>query len=87
MPSLKCEVSRCGLCRFYTPEGRRGGLCSQLSAPVNSQWKACCLAVSPFLEASESRLEDTLAIAKWSSASFATQAAVLPVRKKATAAV
>ena len=48
MTASKCEISRCGLCRFYTHEGRRGGICSQLDAPVGARWKACCLADSPF---------------------------------------
>jgi hypothetical protein len=41
-------TSACRHCRHYTPEGRRGGVCSLLSVPVQSQWKACSLAVSPF---------------------------------------
>ena len=50
MKTLKCGTSSCGLCRFYTPMGRRGGHCEQLSVPVRAGWKACCLAVSPFAE-------------------------------------
>ncbi len=41
-------ISACRHCRHYTPEGRRGGICALLSVPVQSQWKACSLAVSPF---------------------------------------
>lgn len=41
-------ISRCGLCKFYRHEGRRDGRCSQLNAPVSSNWKVCGLAVSPF---------------------------------------
>ncbi|MBE9095526.1 hypothetical protein [Tychonema sp. LEGE 07203] len=41
-------TSACRHCRHYTPEGRRGGVCDLLSVPVQSQWKACALAVSPF---------------------------------------
>jgi len=41
-------TSACRHCRHYTPEGRRGGVCALLSVPVQSQWKACSLAVSPF---------------------------------------
>ncbi len=41
-------TSACRHCRHYTPEGRRGGVCDLLSVPVQSQWKACSLAVSPF---------------------------------------
>ncbi len=81
MASSKGETSRCGLCRFYSHEGRRGGFCSQLNAPVSSEWKACCLAVSPFQEASE----DGLGIAEWSPTlptKFVAKAAVLPVKAK-----
>ncbi|MEG5061881.1 hypothetical protein QUB60_29410 [Microcoleus sp. A2-C5] len=41
-------TSACRHCRHYTPEGRRGGICTLLSVPVQSQWKSCSLAVSPF---------------------------------------
>lgn len=41
-------TSACRHCRHYTPEGRRGGICDLLSVQVQSQWKACSLAVSPF---------------------------------------
>ncbi len=50
MSSKKGEIARCGACRFYAPVGRRGGECSQLSVPVQSGWKACCLVESPFKE-------------------------------------
>lgn len=42
-PSLACRH-----CKFYLPEGRRGGNCKKLSAPVQSNWKACTLALPPF---------------------------------------
>ncbi len=48
MSSTKGEIARCGACRFYTPIGRRGGNCSQLGVPVQSVWKTCYLAESPF---------------------------------------
>jgi hypothetical protein len=41
-------TSACRHCRHYTPEGRRGGVCALLGGPVQSNWKACSLAVSPF---------------------------------------
>ncbi|HEY9851533.1 MAG TPA: hypothetical protein V6D28_18825 [Leptolyngbyaceae cyanobacterium] len=41
-------TSACRACRFYTPEGRRGGFCQQLSVPVRGSWQACSLAISPF---------------------------------------
>lgn len=31
-------------CRYYMPEGRRGGNCSQLSVSVQGSWTACSLA-------------------------------------------
>jgi len=40
--------SACRHCHHYTPEGRRGGVCALLNVPVQSQWKSCALAVSPF---------------------------------------
>ena len=48
MTASKCGISRCGLCRFYHHEGRRGGSCSQLDAPVSAKWSACSLAVPAF---------------------------------------
>jgi hypothetical protein len=50
-------TSACRHCRHYTPEGRRGGICDLLSVPVQSQWKACSLAVSPFGESWENITE------------------------------
>ena len=40
--------SSCRHCRFYRPEGRRGGACQKLNVPVESNWEACSLASSPF---------------------------------------
>ena len=48
MKSAQCQVSSCSRCRFYTPEGRRGGQCSQLGVPVESRWEPCSLAVPVF---------------------------------------
>ncbi|MBW4485194.1 MAG: hypothetical protein KME14_21875 [Tildeniella torsiva UHER 1998/13D] len=48
MKSAQCRVSSCSRCRFYTPEGRRGGQCSQLGVPVESRWEPCSLAVPVF---------------------------------------
>lgn len=48
MTISKGGVSRCGLCRFYTHQGRRGGVCEQLNVPVAARWNACELAASPF---------------------------------------
>lgn len=41
-------ASNCRFCRFYNPEGRRGGFCQKLSVPVESNWKACSLSSLPF---------------------------------------
>jgi hypothetical protein len=38
----------CRHCRYYQPEGRRGGSCKQLGVSVDSKWKACTLASFPF---------------------------------------
>jgi len=45
--------SVCRYCRHYSPQGRRGGICQKLNAPVRGDWQACCLANSPFLPAWE----------------------------------
>jgi hypothetical protein len=51
-------TSACRHCRHYLPEGRRGGQCQQLSVPVQGQWKACSLAVSPFGSSWENNTEE-----------------------------
>lgn len=79
MTALKCGASRCGLCRFYSHEGRRGGQCSQLSAPVNSQWKACCLAASPFEETSQLTLKPIAGITAWSASAHITGIIASPI--------
>lgn len=48
MKTPNCLTSACRYCRFYQPEGRRGGHCQQLGAPVRGSWKACSLAIPPF---------------------------------------
>ena len=48
MTTSKGEVSRCGLCRFYAHQGRRGGMCERLSAPVAAKWESCVLSALPF---------------------------------------
>ena len=48
MNPTQLGASRCCRCQFYTPEGRRGGTCSQLNVPVSGSWKACSLAIPPF---------------------------------------
>ncbi|MGQ9869880.1 hypothetical protein [Leptodesmis sp.] len=39
----------CRHCRYYTPQGRRGGHCNKLNVGVKSQWEACNLVASPFV--------------------------------------
>ncbi|GAA6622029.1 hypothetical protein [Scytonema sp. NUACC26] len=57
MKNIKFLTSACRYCRHYQPEGRRGGTCQQLGAPVRGDWKACSLALPPFAPSWES-LED-----------------------------
>ncbi len=38
----------CRHCRYYAPQGRRGGHCNKLNVGVKSQWEACSLVASPF---------------------------------------
>ena len=40
--------SNCRHCRYFDPEGRRGGNCQKLGVPVDSNWQACALACPPF---------------------------------------
>jgi hypothetical protein len=48
MKTNNCLTTVCRFCRYYQPEGRRGGTCEQLGVPVQAHWKACALAASPF---------------------------------------
>jgi hypothetical protein len=57
MKPIKFLTSACRYCRHYKPEGRRGGTCQQLGAPVQAGWKACSLALPPFAPSWET-LED-----------------------------
>lgn len=57
MKSINSLTSACRYCRHYKPEGRRGGMCQQLGAPVQACWKACALALPPFAPSWET-LED-----------------------------
>lgn len=47
IPNNHCN-SACRHCQFYNPEGRRGGMCSQLGVPVKAEWKFCHLATLAF---------------------------------------
>jgi len=55
----KC-ASACRYCRFYHPEGRRGGMCEQLNVSVQGSWKSCSLAVLAFGESWETMPEIVL---------------------------
>ncbi|MEA5580952.1 hypothetical protein VB620_06310 [Nodularia harveyana UHCC-0300] len=57
MKPIKFLTSACKYCRHYQPEGRRGGMCQQLGSPVQAGWKACSLALPPFVSSWET-LED-----------------------------
>jgi|GEM_PF-1703455 len=48
MTTLNSAISFCRNCQFYSGEGRRGGQCSRLGAPVSGSWSACSLAIPPF---------------------------------------
>lgn len=51
MNNQNCLTSACRYCRFYRPEGLRGGACQQLSVSVHSDWPACQLALPAFASA------------------------------------
>ena len=57
MKDTQFSNSVCRLCRFYEPEGRRGGSCQKLGVPVKGSWEACSLASSPF-DTTLKKLED-----------------------------
>ncbi|MEL6928223.1 MAG: hypothetical protein AAFO95_06290 [Cyanobacteria bacterium J06600_6] len=59
MKKLNFSTSACRYCRYYEPEGRRGGSCQLLGVPVESSWKACSFATSPF-ETTLEKLENIL---------------------------
>ncbi len=59
MKTLNFPTSACRVCRYYRPEGRRGGTCQQLGVPVSANWKACALALPPFAPSWE-RMETIL---------------------------
>ncbi|MCY7366622.1 MAG: hypothetical protein LH474_00515 [Chamaesiphon sp.] len=46
MANQNCLTSACRYCRFYRPEGLRGGACEQLGVSVHSDWTACQLALT-----------------------------------------
>jgi len=58
MKTSPALTSACRCCRYYNPEGRRGGMCQQLSAPVQGTWKACSLAIPAFATYSRTLKKD-----------------------------
>ena len=69
MSTSNCLASTCGscrYCRYFTPEGRRGGHCEQLGVPVESKWKACMLALPPFAPSWETLEQNVV----WQSETF-----------------
>lgn len=67
MKTANFATSSCRNCRYYHTEGRRGGMCNQLSVSVQGEWPACSLAARPFNTAWESleevvRLEHSLSL-------------------------
>ncbi len=63
MTNQNCLTSVCRYCRFYRPDGLRGGACEQLGVSVHSDWTACQLALPAF--ASNWHNAEELAVANW----------------------
>ena len=71
MDEIKFSTSTCRYCRFYELEGRRGGSCQMLGVPVQSSWKACAFAASPF-KTTLKKLEDMFQLKTSASSNSAT---------------
>lgn len=54
----KDQVTSCRFCRYYAPEGRRGGGCQKLDAFVHAEWEACSLSEAPFDSSWENSMEN-----------------------------
>ncbi|MUL37705.1 hypothetical protein [Gloeocapsopsis dulcis] len=54
MKNANFPTSACRYCRYYQPEGRRGGCCQMLGVPVQGSWKACELSLPAFAPSWES---------------------------------
>ncbi|WP_158516640.1 hypothetical protein [Scytonema hofmannii] len=57
MTTLKSCVSSCRYCRYYTPQGLRGGTCELLNVSVRSEWKACSLSAPSFASTNQQAVE------------------------------
>jgi hypothetical protein len=92
MKTANFLTSSCRYCRYYKPEGRRGGMCQQLGVPVQACWKACALAARPFNSAWESleevvHLENTFVLkhsTEYSSVATANTETLLESKQPAT---
>ncbi len=73
MKTIAFSTPACRHCRYYIPEGRRGGHCQQLNVAVQGAWKACSLAIPPFAPSWEN-LEQ---IMRWQERALAAQEAVV----------
>ncbi|NJL48477.1 MAG: hypothetical protein HC929_14615 [Leptolyngbyaceae cyanobacterium SM2_5_2] len=49
MKSVRSQILCCSRCRYYTPEGRRGGQCGMLGVPVQGRWNSCSLSMPVFV--------------------------------------
>jgi hypothetical protein len=58
MKAMNASTSVCRLCKYFQPEGRRGGFCQQLGASVRGAWSACPLAIPPFAPSWENEAEN-----------------------------
>lgn len=48
MQQKNLSNAKCRHCRFYEPEGRRGGCCQKLGVAVDATWSVCSLVSFPF---------------------------------------
>lgn len=85
-------TSACRYCRYYQPEGRRGGCCQVLRVSVQGSWKACELSLPAFASSWESLKEvmivpDELALVPTPSTVFSesNHSSLEPSRQVATA--
>ena len=59
MNDRNCLTTACRYCRFYQPDGLHRGACGQLNVSVDSDWKACQLALPAFANTWENAEELT----------------------------
>ncbi|MCS6941473.1 MAG: hypothetical protein NZ901_01675 [Geminocystis sp.] len=73
----------CRHCRFYSPQGRRGGMCSQLGVMVKADWNSCYFA-SPAFEQKETKIPHLVLLEKSFSLSCVTPAVQWSLEKHKT---